>query len=143
MKQLLSIFALGLSLTSLAWAADLQSELMAKEEMLWTAWGKKDASTFKNNLTEDAVQIGSSGSYSGLDSILKAMGTQTCEMRNFDAKDVGMRKLSQDVVALNYTYTQEGKCNGEKLPPRLSVTSIYVNKGGKWTSAHYHESPTD
>ena len=143
MKQLLSIFALGLVLTSYAWASDLQSELMAKEELLWTAWGKNDAETFKKNLTKDAVQIGSSGSYSGLDSILKAMGTESCDMRNFNAQQVAMRKLSEDVIVLNYTFTQEGTCNGEKLPPRLSATSIYVNNGGQWMSTHYQESPID
>jgi len=133
----------GLMLGSTAWAADLQSELMAKEEMLFTAWGKKDAEAFKKNLTEDSVQIGSSGSYSGRGSILKAMGTQTCDMRNFDAQDVVMRKLSQDVIVLNYTFTQEGTCNGKKLPARLSATSIYVQKDGQWKSALYHESPID
>ena len=143
MKQLLSIVALGLMLTSSAWAADLQSELMTKEEMLFTAWGKKDAETFKKHLTEDAVQIGSSGSYSGLESILKAMSNQSCDMRNFKAQQVAMRKLSQDVVVLNYTFTQEGTCNGEKLPTRLSATSIYVQKGGRWMSTHYQESPID
>ncbi len=143
MRQLLSIFALGLVFTSIAWAADLQSELMTKEEMLFTAWGKKDAETFKKHLTEDAVQIGSSGSYSGLESILKAMGKQSCDMRNFGAKDVVMRKLSQDVVVLNYTLTQEVTCDGKKLPTRMSATSIYVQKGGRWMSTLYHESPID
>lgn len=143
MKQLLSIFTLGLVFTSFAWAADLQSELMTKEEMLFTAWGKKDAETYKKHLTEDAVQIGSSGSYSGLESILKAMGKQSCDMRNFGAKDAVMRKLSQDVVVLNYTLNQEVTCDGKKLPTRMSATSIYVQKGGRWMSTLYHESPID
>lgn len=143
MKQLLSIVALGLMLTSTVWAADLQSDLIAKEEKLFTAWGKKDAETYKKHLTEDAVQIGSSGSYSGLESILTAMGKQSCDMRNFGAKEVAMRKLSQDVVVLNYTLTQEVTCDGKKLPTRMSATSIYVQKGGRWMSTHYHESPID
>jgi len=143
MKWPISVFALGLTCISIAWAADVQSELMAKEEMLWTAWGRQDAESFKSNLTQDAVQIGSSGSYTGLDSILKAMSAQSCEMRNFDAKNVTSRELSPDVVVLNYTYTQEGTCNGRTLPAHLSATSIYVRKDGKWKSAHYHESPLD
>lgn len=143
MKHVLSTFALGLMLTSFAWAADLQSDLMTMEKTLWTAWGKKDAETFKKHLTKDAVQIGSSGSYSGLESILKAMGTQSCDMRNFGAQDVAMRKLSEHVVVLNYTLTQEGTCDGKKLSPRMSATSIYVKKDGDWMSTHYQESPID
>lgn len=143
MKRLLSVLALGLMLAPFAWAADLESKLMKKEEMLWTAWGKKDAETFKKHVTGDAVQIGSSGSYNGLESILKAMGRQSCDMRNFGAQDVAMRKLSQDVIVLNYTLTQEGTCDGKKLSPRMSATSIYVQKDGHWKSTHYQESPID
>jgi uncharacterized protein (TIGR02246 family) len=143
MKHVFSAVALSFMLTSLAWAADLQSELMTKEESLWTAWGKKDAETYKKHMTDDAVQIGSSGSYRGLESILKAMGTVSCDMRNFGAEDVAMRKLSQDVVVLNYTLTQEGTCDGQKLAPRMSATSIYVQKNGHWMSTHYQESAMD
>jgi uncharacterized protein (TIGR02246 family) len=141
MNKLLSVVVLGFTTLSMAWAAELQSELMLKEEMLWTAWGKQDAEAFRSNLTQDAVQIGSSGSYTGLEAILKAMSTQSCDMRNFAARDVASRELGTDAIVLNYTYTQEGACNGEKLPPQLSVTSIYVRTNGEWKSAHYHESP--
>jgi len=141
MKQLLTILGIGLLFPPLAWSGDLQSELMAKEQMLWTAWGAKDAEAFRNNLTADSVQIGSAGIYNGLDAILTAMSSQKCDMRNFDAQDVEMRRLGRDVVVLNYTFTQEGVCNGDKLSPRLSATSIYVQKGESWLSAHYHESP--
>jgi uncharacterized protein (TIGR02246 family) len=142
-KQLCSVFALGLVLSSFAWAADLQSDLMKKEEMLWTAWGKKDAATFEKYLTEDAVQIGASGSDFSRESILRSMEMQSCDMRNFGAQDVAMRKLSDDVIVLNYTLTQEGECNGKKLSPRMSATSIYVQKDGRWLSTHYQESPLD
>jgi uncharacterized protein (TIGR02246 family) len=141
MKQLFSILVVGLALHSFAWAADLQSDLMAKEEALFNAWGKKDAETFKKYVAEDAVQIGSSGSYMNLESILKAMGAQSCDMHGFGAQDIAMRKLSPDVVVLNYTLTQAGTCDGEALSPRMSVTSIYVQKDDRWMSTHYHESP--
>ena len=111
--------------------------------MLFTAWGKKDAETFKKNMTADGVQIGSSGVYKDLESILKAMGKQSCDMRNFRAEGVAIRKLSQDVVVLNYIFTQEVTCDGKKLPSRLAATSIYVQKGGNWLSTLYHESPIE
>jgi uncharacterized protein (TIGR02246 family) len=114
---------------------------MAKEEALWTAWGKRDAETFRKNLTSDAAQIGSSGAYTGLESILDAMGKQSCSMSNFDADKIQMRRLSKDVIVLNYAYTQKGACNGVALPARVMATSIYVQKEGRWLSAHYHESP--
>ena len=141
MKKIALILAISFLPTAIAWAADLQSDLMAKEELLWTAWGKNDAETFRKNVAGDAVQIGSSGAYDSLEAILQAMNKQSCSMSDFDARDVKMRKLSGEVIVLNYTYSQKGICNGDSLPPRLSVTSIYVQKEGRWMAAHYHESP--
>jgi uncharacterized protein (TIGR02246 family) len=116
---------------------------MAKEELLWTAWGKRDTETFKKNLTGDAVQIGPSGAYSGRESILQAMGRQSCNFTDFDPENVEMRQLSKDVIVLSYAYAQKGTCNGDPIPARVMATSIYVQKDGRWLAAHYHESPLD
>lgn len=97
MKKIALILAVSLMCTAIAWAADLQSDLMAREELLWAAWGKNDAETFRKNVTDDAVQIGSSGAYGSLEAILQAMNTQSCSMSEFEARDVKMRRLSGDV----------------------------------------------
>jgi len=142
MKKLLASLLLMFGLAPLAMAADLQAELMAVEKALWTAWGKKDGEPFRKALTADAVEVVAGTSpVVGRDAIAKEISTLPCELRSFAHTDAKVRKLGADVVLLSYTATQDATCEGQKMPPKVYSSSIYVRQKGKWMMTHYQETP--
>jgi hypothetical protein len=64
-------------------------------------------------------------------------------MKSFAHQDPSLRKLGADVLVLTYTATQDATCAGQKLPPKVKSTSIYVRQKGKWLNTHYQETPID
>lgn len=64
-----------------------------------------------------------------------------CELRCFAHTDARVHKLGADVVVLSYTATQDATCEGQKMPPKVYSSSIYVRQKGKWMMTHYQETP--
>ena len=73
MKQLIAPLStiLMFALTSVAVAEDLKSELTAMEKSLWTAASKRDPAPFRKVVTDDAVQVTSTGVLIGKEAIIK------------------------------------------------------------------------
>lgn len=144
MKRLFAALVLAIGLVPPAMAADLQTELMAQEKSLWTAWARKDGEPFKKHLTADAVEIiAGTAPATGLDAIVKDITSHNCEMKSFAHQNPRLRKLGADVVVLTYTATQDTTCDGKKLPAKLFATVIYVRQKGKWMQTQYQETPLD
>ena len=59
----------------------------------------------------------------------------------FDFQVINVRQLADDVAVLSYVATQDASCGGEKLPPKVYATSVYVRHEGKWLSTNYQETP--
>ncbi|HEX2465348.1 MAG TPA: nuclear transport factor 2 family protein [Thermoanaerobaculia bacterium] len=125
-------------------SAGLQEDLLAMDKAQWTAWGKKDGATAGKYITEDHVQvIAGIGAVAGRDAVVKATNGLTCELKSFDFSGAKLRQVAPGVAILSYTATQDTTCDGTKLPPKLQVTSVYVQKDGKWLSANYQETPVE
>ena len=144
MRNLLATLLLSFVVTPLAFAADLQSQLLDVEKTLWTAWGKKDGEPFKKALTADAVEVvAGTMPVVGRDAIVKDITTLPCELTSFSFANGKLRKLAANVVVLSYTATQDSTCDGKKMPPKVYSTSIYVKQGGKWLQTNYQETPIE
>lgn len=142
MKHSLTILALAFALSSFAQAGDLQTDLIANEKALWTAFAKKDAEAFKTHLAPDVVNIEAGlAPMIGIDAYLKRVNSGNCELHSVDMQDVKMTRLSADVVALSFIAASNMVCDGKREPPKLAVTSIWQQQGGKWVNRIYHSSP--
>ena len=73
--------------------------------------------------------------------MIKALTQQSCDVRSFTFSNLQVHEVSADTVILTYQAKQDATCDGHKLPETVFVSSVYVNKGGKWLSASYHETP--
>ena len=141
---LTTLLPLMLILAAVPAAGGLQEDLLALDKAQWTAWGKKDGDVFRNNLTEDAVQIVAGvPPVVGRDAIAAGISSNSCELTSFDFHDAKLRQITPDVAILSYTATQDTSCDGTKLPAKVNVTSVYVKQKGKWLSASYQETPAD
>lgn len=144
MRKLLAAFALLFALVPPVVAADLKDELMAIEKRLWTAWGKKDGEPFRKALADNAVEIvAGTAPLSGREAIIKAITTQSCELRSFTFDEATLHRLGRDAAMVSYQVKQDASCDGKKLPSKIVATSIYIHKQGKWMQRYYQETPLD
>jgi len=144
MRKLFAVLLLCCGLVPAALAADLQSELLAMDKALWTAWSKKDGEPYKKGLAADAVQIvAGTKPLSGREAIVKEVTSHNCEVKSFAFQDPRLRMLGADVALPTYIATQAASCGTHKLPPTVASTSIYVKHKGKWMSDFYQETPLD
>jgi hypothetical protein len=133
---------IGLLVAGPAAAGDLKDELVAIDKALWGAWSVGNAAPFKEHLADDYVQaVAGAGVTSGKDKVIAGLSPGDCELKSFDFQDVTIRQLGQDVAILNYVANQDVSCGGEKLPPRVFSTSVYVRRAGKWLALNYQETP--
>jgi len=132
---------LAVAVISPTLAADLKDELVAIEKSAWKAWFDHDAKTYADLMTIDAIQVGSTGNIMlGREKILAAQAKETCKLKSVDLADAKVRQPSTDVAILTYTATQDVTCEGEKPPPKVFSTSVYVRQEGKWRSNNYQET---
>jgi hypothetical protein len=143
-RLLLLVVAVMLALPVLAQdkAADakLQADLFAKEKMLWDAFFKKDAKMFDDMLAADGVFIDGMG-VSGKPELLKMVGTMNCKMKSYSFSQQKMTRLDNDAVILSFKATQDGECDGQKVPATSFVTSTWVMRNGKWMGISHAEVP--
>ena len=140
MKSVVTLL-LVLAVSSPSMAGDLKGDLVAMEKSAWKAWYDRDAKTYGDLMTVDAMQVASVGVLlSGKDKILAALAQETCSLESFDFADQKVRQPSPDVAILTYTATQDLNCAGEKGPPRIFATSVYVRQEGKWRWSNYQET---
>ena len=126
---------LALAVVSPSMAADLKDDLVAIEKSAWKAWFDHDAKTI------DAIQVGSTGNIMiGREKILAALAKEPCKLKGIDFADAKVRQPSPDVAILTYTATQDVACEGEKPPPKVFSTSVYVRQEGKWRTSNYQET---
>ena len=141
MKSSLAALMLLVTVISPAIAGDLKDELVAMDKKAWTSWGSRDGKAFRDLVTEDAVQaVAGAGIATGRDKIMADVSGNPCQMKSFDFADAKVRQLSTDIALLTYTATQDTTCEGQKLPGKVYVTSVYVRKDGKWRSTSYQET---
>lgn len=144
MQRTLATVLLMVVVAPIAGAQDRKADLMDVEKRLWTAWGKKDGEPTRKALTEDAVMlVAGTAPVAGRAAIAKTISTLPCELRSFELQDPNLRQLTNDVVLLSYTATQDATCEGKKLPAKIRSTSIYVRQKGNWLQASYQETPID
>lgn len=124
--------------------ADVKADLLALEQTMWTAWGKKDTATFGKYLDADYRAVfGNEKPMVGKEKNIKGLNTASCELRHISFDDVTLQDLGHDVFLLGYTAKQDVVCKGKALPEKLAVTSVWHKVGGQWLNAAYHESTVD
>ncbi len=122
-------------------AAKLRDELMALEKGSWGFMKDKNFDGMRNFLADDVLLIFGDGSRFNKREMLEMM-------KDFALLDLkieptyALRLISPDVANLIYRVTYTSTLKGGK-PETLSAraSSVYVNRGGKWWSVFYQETP--
>ena len=120
--------------------AQSQRMIIATERKLWEAWKNKDMKVFKANLTADAIMVGNSG-VADKKTALTAMEGEACEVTTYELSDIKVAFLNSSTAILTYKSTQDATCGGEKVPPTVWSSSLYLMRGGRWYAASHQETP--
>jgi hypothetical protein len=116
----------------------VEQQLQQKEQTLWQAWKDKDMKPFHEMVTDDSVNVSGDGIEHGLGNFESAM--KSCNVTSFNLSDYKTTWLDKNTALLTYSATQDGTCGGNKLPPKVNASSIWMKKNGKWVSGFHQES---
>ena len=119
--------------------AQSQRTIVATEKKLWEAWKNKDMKPFKANLSADAIMIGDGG-VADKKTSLTAMEGMACQVTTYELSDIKVTFLNSSTAIMTYKSTQEATCGGEKVPPTVWSSSVYVMRGGRWYAASHQET---
>ena len=119
--------------------AQSQRVIIATERKLWEAWKNKDMKPFKANLSADAIMISNSG-VADKKTSLSAMEGEGCEVKTYELMDLKVTFLNSSTAILTYKSTQDATCGGEKVPPSVWSSSVYVMRNGRWYAASHQET---
>jgi hypothetical protein len=133
------VFA-SLSFAAVA-AADDVDQLAAREQVLWKAWQDHEAAPFQEHLADNAVNVTTAGLSVGKEKQIADITSSDCKVASFALGDIATHRFGDSTVVLTYTATQDATCDGNKLAPKVQVSSVWVKQGDRWLAAAYHESP--
>lgn len=119
----------------------VETQIQQNENTLNQAWKSHDSSPFAKLLTEDSVDAYDGGGDSGKAAIMKSISSDSCTVNSIALSDFKYQWLDKDAVIVTSNSTQDATCGGQKLPPKSTSSSVWVNRDGKWMCA-YHVTTT-
>jgi hypothetical protein len=147
MKKTILIILYGLAITGVMMGqtksskeSKLEAQIIDIEKAGWNAFKTKDPGWFESNTTDDYLQITAEGTSTKTD-VIHAL--DDCNLKSFKLDDFMLVKLNKSALILIYTATQDGMCEGSKLPDKVKVAVNYVRRGGKWLEAFYMDTPVE
>jgi len=120
----------------------LKDELLALEELYWSAIRDRDGVTASALSDDPCVVVGAQGvGQVDRGTLAKMLEDAKYELKDFALEDVHMRRLSDDVVALAYKVKEDLVVEGEEVKLEAFDSSIWQRRGGRWVCVVHTESP--
>lgn len=140
MKELAAILALTFAPISWAAATDLNETLTGLEKQSWEAWQKRDGKFFQKFLSEDHVEVGTTGPANKA-AIVAFVASPVCVVKSYAVDSFNFTKFDENTALLTYRAKQDTTCNGKAVPSPAWASSLYVRRGGVWLNALYQQTP--
>jgi len=118
--------------------ADEIATVKALEKKAWVAWQNRDLASIKRLCAPDYISTDGKGTVTLTDIERSISNTQ---IRDYNLGEMKGVCLSKDVVVLYFPAKVSGTEFGKTIPRYLSVSSVWVRRGGKWLSVFVHEAP--
>ncbi|MFL5523506.1 MAG: nuclear transport factor 2 family protein [Gemmatimonadaceae bacterium] len=118
----------------------LADTLELMERQSWRAWQSHDGKFFEGFLSDDHVEVGSSGTSSKA-SVVKFVASGVCKVSSYSLDGFKATQLARNTVLLSYHASQDTKCGAAMVPSPVWVSSLFVNHNGRWYCAVYQQTP--
>jgi hypothetical protein len=109
------------------------------ERKSWEAWKSRDPKYFEQFLSDDHVEVGFSGPY-GKSVVVAGVGGTGCVVSSYTVDNFKVTSFDAHTAVLTYHAAQDTKCGASKVPSPVWVTSLYLNRDGKWWNALYQQT---
>jgi len=120
----------------------LKQTLITLEKQSWEAWKKRDGKFYQEFLSEDHVEVGSSG-VATKGEIVPFVGGPVCVVKSYAVDKFELTVFDANTALLTYHAAQDTHCGGNAVPSPVWVSSLYVKRGGRWLNALYQQTPAD
>lgn len=120
-------------------AAPTADSLAALDKGAWDAFKAKDAKFFEGFLADNFVGFGDDGKRPTRAEVIKMIGENKCDLKNFSFSDTKVTMAGADAAVLTYKGTQEGTCDGQKVPSPIIIATVFVRSGDSWKAAYHNE----
>ena len=143
--SVLNILICGNCLTSEVRAAesspgDLKETLVTLEKQSWQAWQARDPKFFERFLSEDHVELYSSGALKKAE-VVATVASPSCVVNSYRVDKFELIPINPDAALLTYYAEQDTQCGGKKVPSPAWVSSLYVRRDGRWLNLFYQQTP--
>ncbi len=134
------LVALALALPAAVGAAGHDAKLIEMEKAAWEGWKNADVKPFQEMMADGVVVILGDGTTMDKAQTLESIGGGGCKVAGFELSDFSSRAAGDKTTILTYRAWQDAVCEGQKVPENLVVSSVWVEKDGRWWNAHYQET---
>jgi hypothetical protein len=118
----------------------LEAKLVALERSSWVAWKARDGRFFEGFLSDDHLEVGAQG-VSGKAAVVGFVASRVCVVESYSLGQIAFQRIAEDVAVLTYRAEQKSQCGTVPVPSPARVTSMYVNRGGRWLNVLYQQTP--
>jgi hypothetical protein len=118
--------------------AAIEKQLVTNERAIMDAFAKNDPKGFHAQVAPDAMSIDGGGIMkvdAGFDKILAQV-----KMQSWNIEMPQFYWINDNTVILAYKWTGKGTFQGQPVPSPTWASTVWTNKGGKWTAVFHQES---
>jgi hypothetical protein len=115
----------------------LEQQVVAKEREGLEALKTGKLEVFGNLTAEDAVFVDAAGPAAKAQVMSNVAGFQLTEYAMDDIKFVA---ISEKAGLISYTITEKGASHGHEFAARAYISSVWVERGGKWVCLFSQET---
>jgi hypothetical protein len=116
------------------------AELEAAAMQLDQAYADQDVATIQGMILPNHTSIAPRyGGAAALDAQIETF--EDLERTHFDYSPVEVELLAPDVALVTFEKSYAGTYKGAALPPRVSVSEIWLMRDGAWQQRLYQETP--
>ena len=118
----------------------VKETLINLEKQSWEAWKKRDGKFFQAFLSDDHIEMGSSGSANKA-AVVAFVASPICQVRSYAVDNFKVTMFDSNTALVTYHAEQDTACNGKAVPSPVWVSSLYLRRGDRWLNALYQQTP--
>ena len=126
-----------------ALAADsLEQTLSTIERQSWVAWQHHDGNFFQNFLSDDHVEVGTTGIATKAQ-VVAYVASPACVVTSYAVDHFHVTRFDDNTALLTYRAEQNTTCGNAPVPSPTWVSSLFVRRNGRWVNALYQHTKVE
>jgi hypothetical protein len=120
----------------------LEETLASIERQSWVAWQHHDGNFFQNFLSDDHVEVGTTGIATKAQ-VVAYVASPACVVIHYAVDHFHVTRFDDNTALLTYRAEQNTTCGNAPVPSPTWVSSLFVRRSGKWMNALYQHTKVE